>query len=154
MKRICYLVLGALLFAACKKDKKEAVPEPMMNNTIYGQWDLLATAQPFSQDTAWKYIKRAEDLTTYVLLQDHRYYSFKHPDTIIEGTFTVVDSAGTKIKKVTLSNLGTPITLYFQLLDPKVLKVDDEAIRNQAAGYVSKRFGRRAPWDCIAVKEY
>lgn len=142
MKKICYLVLGALLFAACSKDEK-AVPQPPVNNTIYGQWDLLATTQPFSQDTTWQYIKRAEDLTSLLLFENKSYISYKHPDKQIRGSFTVSDSAGTNIKIVSLSNEGEPITLYIQLFESGLLKVDDEAVKNGTPGYVSKRFGRR-----------
>lgn len=144
MKKICYLALSALLFAACSKDEKATPqPPPPVNNTIYGQWDLLATTQPFSQDTTWQYIKRAEDLTSLLLFENNSYISYKHPDNKIEGSFTVTDSAGTNIKKVTLSNEGEPITLYLQLFESGLLKVDDEAIKNGATNYVSKRFGRR-----------
>ncbi|SIO40658.1 hypothetical protein [Chitinophaga niabensis] len=143
MKKIYYLALSALLFAACSKDEKEAPPQPRVNNTIYGQWDLLATTQPFSADTAWKYIRRAEDLTSLLLFENKNYISYKHPDKQIRGSFTVSDSAGTNIKKVTLSNEGEPITLYLQLFESGLLKVDDETVKNEAPGYVSKRFGRR-----------
>ena len=142
MKKICYLALGALLFAACSKDEK-ATPQPPVNNTIYGQWDLLATTKPFSQDTTWQYIRRAEDLTSLLLFENKSYISYKHPVKQIHGSFTVSDSAGTNIKKVTLSNEGEPITLYLQLFESGLLKVDDETVKNGATDYVSKRFGRR-----------
>jgi len=149
MKRIYLIALSALLFTACSKEEATPKPEPKVNNTIYGQWDLLATTQPFSQDTTWKFIRRAEELSSFVLLEDKSYRSFKHPDINIQGTFTLADSAGTNIKKVTLSNMGEPIILYLEVIEGRILKVDDEAVKNETPGYVSKRFGRRvAIWEC------
>jgi hypothetical protein len=142
MKKIYYLALSALLFAACSKDEKEATPRPQVNNTIYGRWDLLATAQPFSGDTSWKYIKRAEDMTSLHLFENKTYFSLKHPDKKVQGTFTVIDSAGTNIKKVILSNEGEPVTLYLQVFDSGLLKVDDETFKKGEEGYISKRYGR------------
>lgn len=142
MKRICYLAISLLLLAACSKDKKDATPQPRVNNTIYGHWTLLATTQPFSQDTTWKYIRKAEDMTTLYLFENKRYISYTHPDKKMEGTFTVTDSTGTNIKKITFSNEGEPITLYFELFESGLLKVDNEAVKDSAPGYESKRFGR------------
>jgi len=149
MKHICFIALSALLLAACSKDQKQGRPQVPVNNTIYGQWDLLATAQPFSQDTTWKYVRRVEDLSSIFLFENKSYISYKHPGIQLRGTFTITDSAGTNIKKIVLSNEGEPITLYLQLVESGFLKVDEEVVKNKATDYVSKRFGRRM--ECTTI---
>lgn len=142
MKRIlCLVALSTVLLAACKKDKKTDAPPPLPP-TIYGQWILHLTAQPFAADTNWKPVKFPVAVTSFVLINNGKYITQKYPDKITEGTYTIADSANTNIKVLTISNEGEPIKLYIQLLPSGELQMDDESIKNTAPGYVRRKFGR------------
>ncbi|SIO40648.1 hypothetical protein [Chitinophaga niabensis] len=138
-RTLCLVALSFVLLAACKKDKKtDTLPPP----TIYDQWILHLTAQPFATDTTWKLVRFPAEVTSFVLTNNGKYITQKYPDKITEGTYTIADSANTNIKVLTISNEGEPIKLYIQLLPSGELQMDDESIKNMAPGYVRRRFGR------------
>lgn len=147
-RTLCLVALSFVLLAACKKDKKTDTPSPPPP-TIYGQWILHLTAQPFAADTNWKPVKFPAEVTSFLLINNGKYITQKYPDKITEGTYTIADSVNTNIKVLTISNEGEPIKLYIQLLPSGELQMDDESIINTAPGYVRKKFGRM--WVCNVI---
>lgn len=136
---LCLVALSVVLLSACKKDKKTDAPPPP---TIYDTWILHRTARPFAADTTWKSVKFPDEVTTFMLLANGQYSLVRYPNQQSQGTYTIADSANTNIKTLSLSNEGEPIKLYIQLLPTGELLMDDESVKNAAAGYVRRKFAK------------